>query len=81
MPKQWARKYNRCVSCGTTKQPHEQHGYCRHCWSVKVYKKYKKYYKIYYKKYYRKNKKKLNARTIKYYHDHKPILVCQSPSK
>ena len=81
MLKTWARKYDKCVKCGTTRRPHEQHGFCTSCWSIKMNKKYKKKHANYYKKYYKKHKKQLNARSLAYYHNNKPMLVCQSPSK
>lgn len=30
--KKWARKFDQCLSCGTTTHPHGGHGYCINCY-------------------------------------------------
>ena len=79
--KAWSRKFKQCIKCGTTKTPHEQHGMCKRCWDIKVYRKYKAYYSSYYKEYYKKHKAKIKRRNKAYYKSLKPMPVCTSPSK
>ena len=39
--KKWAKKYERCVKCGTAEIMHIAHGYCKHCYERKTEEKFK----------------------------------------
>ena len=55
--KKWARKFKKCIKCGTDEKPHRQEGYCVTCWAKKRYKKERAKYLQHFKNYYIKNKK------------------------
>jgi len=60
--KEWSRKYNKCIVCGTTNVKYKGKGMCKKCY----YKKYREIRKEYFKEYYEKNFEKTREQSKKY---------------